>query len=115
MEKEISRDLPTSTKAAATGTADVQAPSNLRKPNRKRARIVQIVSIVVLVILLVVLWRFLGDRAATAGAGRGGRGSGEVVPVEIAPVTQQDVPIQLESVGNVVARGLCSRSGSEEG
>jgi len=103
MEKEISRDLPTSTKAAATGTADVQAPSNLRKPNRKRARIVQIVSIVVLVILLVVLWRFLGDRAATAGAGRGGRGGGEVVPVEMAPVTQQDVPIQLKSIGNVEA------------
>ena len=61
----------------------------------------QIVGIVALVVLLVVLWRVLGDRAATPGAGRGGRGGGgEVVPVELAAVTQQDVPIQIKSIGN---------------
>ena len=69
-----------------------------------RARIIQIVSIAVLVVLLIVLWRFLGDKAATSGAGgRGGRGGGDVVPVEVAPVTQQDVPIQIKSIGNVEA------------
>jgi len=51
-----------------------------------------------------VLWRFLGDKAATPGAGRGGRGGGgEAVPVEVAPVTQQDVPIQIKGIGNVEA------------
>ena len=55
-------------------------------------------------VFLIVLWRFLGDKAATSGAGgRGGRGSGDVVPVEVAPVTQQDVPIQIKSIGNVEA------------
>jgi multidrug efflux system membrane fusion protein len=55
--------------------------------------------------LLVVLWRFLGDKAATTpGGGRGGRGgAGEVVPVEVASVTQQDVPIQIKGIGNVEA------------
>jgi multidrug efflux system membrane fusion protein len=59
---------------------------------------------VLLVLALVLLWRFLGDRAATPGAGRGGRGGGgESVPVEVAPVTQQDVPIQIKGIGNVEA------------
>src|SRR5205807_4441032 len=49
--------------------------------------------------LLVVLWRFLGDRSAPKAAGTGGRG--EVVPVEMATVTQKDVPIQLKAIGNV--------------
>jgi multidrug efflux system membrane fusion protein len=73
------------------------------RPNKTRARIIQITSIVVLVVLLVIAWRFLGDKAATPGAGRGGRGGGEVVPVEVAAVTQQDVPIQIKSIGNVEA------------
>jgi multidrug efflux system membrane fusion protein len=103
MEEQISRDFPPAAKTAAAPTADVHVPANVRKPNRTRARIIQIVSIVILVILLVVLWRFLGDRAATSGGGRGGRGGGEVVPVEIASVTQQDVPIQIKSIGNVEA------------
>jgi multidrug efflux system membrane fusion protein len=76
----------------------------VRRPNKTRARIVQIVSLVLLVVALVLLWRFLGDRAATPGAGRGGRGGGgEAVPVEVAPVTQQDVPIQIKGIGNVEA------------
>jgi multidrug efflux system membrane fusion protein len=69
-----------------------------RKPNKTRARIVQIVSVLVLVVLLVVLWRFLGDRSAPKAAGTG---RGEVVPVEAAPVTQQDVPLQIKAIGNV--------------
>jgi multidrug efflux system membrane fusion protein len=62
--------------------------------------LVQIVSVLVLVLLLLLLWRFLGDRSApkTTGAGRG-----EVVPVETALVTQQDVPIQIKAIGNVEA------------
>lgn len=76
----------------------------MRRPQKTRARIIQIVSLVILVALLIVLWRFLGDKAATPGAGRGGRGgAGEVVPVEVAPVTQQDVPIQIKGIGNVEA------------
>jgi len=66
--------------------------------------------------LLVVLWRFLGDRAATSGgAGRGGRGGGEVVPVEVAPVTQQDVPIQIKSIGNVEAQSTIAVRSQVEG
>jgi membrane fusion protein, multidrug efflux system len=71
-----------------------------RPPNKTRARIVQIVSVLVLVLLLFLLWRFLGDRTAQKAAGAG---RGEVVPVEAAQVTQQDVPIQLKAIGNVEA------------
>ncbi len=79
------------------------AVSDTPRRGKTRARIIQIVSIVLLVVVLVVLYRFFGDRAATSGAGgRGGRaGAGEVVPVEVAPVTQQDVPVQIKSIGNV--------------
>src|SRR5262249_30424983 len=76
----------------STGTVGI-------RPSKTRARIVQIVSVVVLALLLFLLWRFLGDKTAstrTAGAGRG-----EVVPVEIASVTQRDVPIEINSIGNV--------------
>ena len=76
----------------------------------------QIVGIVLLIVLLVVLWRFLGDRAATPGAGRGGRGgANEVVPVELATVTQQDVPIQIKSIGNVEALSTIAVRSQVEG
>jgi multidrug efflux system membrane fusion protein len=81
-----------------------------------RARIIQIVSILLLVVLLVVLWRFLGDRAAAPGSGgRGGRGGGEAVPVEVAPVTQQDVPIQIKSIGNTEAQSTVAVRSQVEG
>ena len=49
-----------------------------------RARIIQIVSIAILVVLLIVLWRFLGDKAATSGAG--GRGGGNTTRADyLAP------------------------------
>jgi len=105
MEEQVSRNFPPPAKTTAVPAADKNPPAvtTVRKPNRTRARIIQIVSIVVLIVLLIVLWRFLGDRAATPGAGgRGGRG-GDVVPVEVAQVTQQDVPIQIKSIGNVEA------------
>jgi multidrug efflux pump subunit AcrA (membrane-fusion protein) len=68
------------------------------QPNKTRARIVQIVSVLILVLVLVVLWHFLGDRSAPKAAGTG---RGEVVPVEAAAVTQQDVPLQIKAIGNV--------------
>lgn len=82
------------------------------RQSRMRARIVQIVSVVGLVLVLLLLWRFLGDKAATTG--RGARG-GEVVPVEIASVTQQDVPIQIKSIGNVEALSTVGLRSQVEG
>lgn len=107
MEEKISGELPqTSATAGGPGADQLTDNSNQlrasdkRRPSKTRARIIQIVSVVVLVLLLLLLWRFLGDRSApkTTGAGRG-----EVVPVETALVTQQDVPIQLKAIGNVEA------------
>jgi multidrug efflux system membrane fusion protein len=108
MEEHISRDVPLPVtgreESASSASANPVRVENVRRPRKTRARIVQIVSLVLLVLALVLLWRFLGDRAATSGAGRGGRGgAGESVPVEVAPVTQQDVPIQIKGIGNVEA------------
>ena len=108
MEEHISRDVPLPVtgreESASSAPANPVRVENVRRPNKKRARIVQIVSLVLLVAALLLLWRFLGDRAATPGAGRGGRGGGgESVPVEVATVTQQDVPIQIKGIGNVEA------------
>src|SRR6266478_4412251 len=102
MEDEVSRELPNTPAAAAETQADkldsksTQVRASARRPNRTRARIVQIVSVLVLVLLLLLLWRFLGDRSTPKAAGRG-----EVVPVETALVTQQDVPLQIKAIGNV--------------
>ena len=104
MEDEVSRELPNTPAAAAETQADkldsksTQVRASARRPNRTRARIVQIVSVLVLVLLLLLLWRFLGDRSTPKAAGRG-----EVVPVETALVTQQDVPLQIKAIGNVEA------------
>ena len=105
MNENLSADAP----ATATGANQVSvadragiAAAGVRRPRRTRARIVQIVSVVVLVLLLVLLWRFLGSQSATKTPGAGG-GRGEVVPVEMANVTQQDVPIQIKAIGNVEA------------
>jgi len=73
--------------------------STKRRPNRTRSRIIQIVGVVILVILCLLVWRFFGDRSQVAVS----KPRGEVVPVEIATVTQKDVAIQLKSIGNVEA------------
>ena len=103
MEEHISREVPLPVTGRDEPAANPVRVESVRRPRKTRARIVQVVSLVVLVALLFVLWRFLGDKAATPGAGRGGRGGGEMVPVEVAAVTQQDVPIQIKGIGNVEA------------
>jgi membrane fusion protein, multidrug efflux system len=122
MEEQISTDFPRQTERNYEVTADARpakpvAASDAPRPRKTRARIIQIVSILLLVVLLVVLWRFLGDRAAAPGAGgRGGRGGGgEAVPVEVASVTQQDVPIQIKSIGNVEAQSTIAIRSQVEG
>ena len=121
MEEQLSTDFPrpaqperhAATEAVSPGPAHV---TTVPRPRKTRARIIQIVSILLLVVVLVVLWRFLGDRAATSvNAGRGGRGGGEVVPVEVATVTQQDVPIQIKSIGNVEAQSTVGVRSQVEG
>ncbi|HEY0346777.1 MAG TPA: efflux RND transporter periplasmic adaptor subunit [Pyrinomonadaceae bacterium] len=121
MEEHISTEIPNRSAGGDAASPGISSPARVEtatasRPRKTRARIIQVVSIVVLVILLVVLWRFLGDRAATSGgAGRGGRGGGEVVPVEVAPVTQQDVPIQIKSIGNVEAQSTIAVRSQVEG
>jgi len=119
MEEHISTEIPNRSVGGDAASPGISSPARVetataKRPRKTRARIIQIVSVVVLVILLIVLWRFLGDRAAApAGAGRGGRG--EVVPVEVAPVTQQDVPIQIKSIGNVEAQSTIAVRSQVEG
>jgi multidrug efflux system membrane fusion protein len=122
MEEQISTDFPSQSERNYEVSADARpakpvAAGDAPRPRKMRARIIQIVSIVLLVVLLVVLWRFLGDRAGAPGAGgRGGRGgSGEAVPVEVALVTQQDVPIQIKSIGNVEAQSTVAVRSQVEG
>ncbi|HYW74217.1 MAG TPA: efflux RND transporter periplasmic adaptor subunit [Pyrinomonadaceae bacterium] len=121
MEEQISTEFPRSSDHSYEATADARPvrPADVAaapRPRKTRARIIQIVSILLLVVVLIVLWRFLGDRAAAPGAaGRGGRGGGEAVPVEVAPVTQQDVPIQIKSIGNVEAQNTVAVRSQVEG
>lgn len=118
MEEDASRELPPPVvdhgSSADKLNDSPKPPGNpgTRPPNKTRARIVQIVSVVVLVLLLVLLWRFLGDKSTTkvTGAGRG-----EVVPVEVAAVTQQDVPIQIKAIGNVEALSTIAVRSQVEG
>jgi multidrug efflux system membrane fusion protein len=103
MEEKISSESPNPSTAAGpvadkVSNKSTQVRVSAVPRNKTRARIVQIVSLLVLVLLVVLLWRFLGDRSTPKAAGRG-----EVVPVETAVVTQQDVPLQIKAIGNVEA------------
>ena len=118
MEEKISEELPNRSTTAGGPARDKLAnnPSQVRasdkpKSNKTRARIVQIVSVLVLVLLLLLLWRFLGNQSAPKAAG----GRGEVVPVETAPVTQQDVPLQIKAIGNVEALSTVAVHSQVEG
>src|SRR5713226_6035517 len=120
MSEEVSKEFlmpPASELDAAkpvdAGKQSVTVASG--RPRRIRARLVQIVSVVVLVVLLVLLWRFLGNQAATTKTPGAGAGRGEVVPVEMANVTQQDVPIQIKAIGNVEALSTIAVRSQVEG
>ena len=119
MEEKISGELPKTTAAAGgprpdplTDNSNQAKASDNRRPHKARARIVQIVSVVVLALLLLLLWRFLADRSAQKAPGAG---RGEVVPVETALVTQQDVPIQIKAIGNVEALSTVAVRSQVEG
>src|SRR3989442_12781359 len=102
MEEQVSREFPSAPAGHTSSAEPLVAGTPLIKPQRRsktRARIVQIVSVLVLVLVLIFLWRFLGDRSSQRTAGAGGRS--DVVPVEMAAVTQRDVPTVLKAIGNV--------------
>lgn len=101
MEDQVSREFSTTPAthiAAAEPLAGTSPQIKPQRRNKTRARIVQIVSVLVLIAVLIFLWRFLGDKAAqrTPAGGRN-----EVVPVEMALVSQRDVPTQIKAIGNV--------------
>src|SRR5437870_8467192 len=102
MEEQVSREFPSAPVGRASSAEPLVADTPQIKPRRRgktRARIVQIVSVLVLVVVLVFLWRFLGDKSSQRTPGAGGRS--DVVPVEMAAVTQRDVPTVLKAIGNV--------------
>jgi membrane fusion protein, multidrug efflux system len=111
MNQDPSQSIPD----ASPRTQPYEDPKPVSKAvpaSKTRARVVQVVSILVLALVLLLLWRFLGDRSQkAAGAGRGG----EVVPVEMALVAQQDVPIQIKSIGNVEALSTIAVHSQVEG
>jgi len=100
MEEQVSREFPSTPAGHAASAEPLAAGRPQIKPQRRsktRARIVQIVSVLVLVLVLIFLWRFLGDKSSQRTPG----GRNEVVPVEMAAVTQRDVPTVLKAIGNV--------------
>ena len=66
-------------------------------PHQRRSRVVKFASFGGLLVLLVVVWYLLDSKSNKAA----NRPHAEVVPVEMASVTQADVPVQIKSIGNV--------------
>lgn len=117
MDEQISTPLPRVGEKGARSASEVEVTREVQRTapprNKTRARLIQISSLVILVVMLLVLWRFLGDKSSprAAGTGRGG----EVVPIEMATVTQQDVPIQIKGIGNVEALSTIAVRSQVEG
>src|SRR5262245_32654001 len=70
-----------------------------RTKNGHRSRLFQILGLLFLVVLCLVVWHFLGDRNNQAQT----KQRAEIVPVELASASQQNVPIEIKSIGNVEA------------
>ena len=116
MDEHISTPLPRVADGSARPAIETDVKHEVTRAaprNKTRARLIQIASLAILVVLLLLLWRFLGDKSSprAAGTGRGG----EVVPIEMAAVTQQDVPIQIKSIGNVEALSTIAVRSQVEG
>ena len=78
-----------------TRTSDV----SIRVKRTIRSRFAQAIAFLFLVLLCVLTWHFIGDKSNQAAT----KPRAEIVPVEIAPATQKDVPIEIKSIGNVEA------------
>src|SRR5438105_5230972 len=114
MKEQGSREFPSTPAGHAASAEPLAAGGRQIKPQRRRktrARIVQIVSVLVLVLVLIFLWRFLGDKSSQRTPG----GRNEVVPVEMAAVTQRDVPTVLKAIGNVEPLSTISVRSQVEG
>lgn len=116
MNEQVSNEvLHASIGASHVAAADLPVIGSARPRSKTRARIVQIVSVIILIVLLVLLWRFLSNQSAATKTPGAGGGRGEVVPVEMATVTQQDVPIQIKAIGNVEALSTIAVRSQVEG
>ena len=80
------------------------APDASPRKNRIRSRIVQGTSFLGLVFVMLLLWHVFGTKSDKAA----NRPHAEVVPVEMAPATQMDVPVQIRSIGNIEALSTIS-------
>src|ERR1041385_8018254 len=77
----------------------VEKEAVVSRPVRKtRSRIIQVVISAVLIIAVILLWRYFAGRNEKTTAQQQRT---QVVPVEVAAVTQMDVPIQVKGIGNV--------------
>lgn len=85
--------------AEGTGSTPVEQERSLSSRKKTRAPLAVALFVVGLAILLGFSWRFLGGKSNTQGPGN----RSAPVPVEIAVVAQMDVPIQIESIGNIEA------------
>jgi membrane fusion protein, multidrug efflux system len=84
---------------------------NPRRPRKTGGRLAQILSVIVLILLLLFLWRFLAARSDKAPRQNGQ----QAVPVELASVTQREVPIEIKGIGNVEALSTISVRSQIEG
>jgi multidrug efflux system membrane fusion protein len=71
-------------------------------------RVVLSSGLVALTLTLPLLSACSRTAAAPAGGGRGGRGDSGGVPVVVAQVTQKDVPVDIDGIGNVEASSTIS-------
>src|SRR5436309_15680186 len=114
MDEHISTPLPRVADGSARPAIETDVKHEVTRAaprNKTRARLIQVASVVILVVLLLLLWRFLGDKSSPRAAGTGR----EVVPIEMAAVTQRDVPIQIKSIGNVEALSTIAVRSQVEG
>ena len=96
MTVEASEQSLAAEQQPSRGASESKFPPALKK-SRTRSRLTQVIGLAFVVFLSFITWRLLGDKSNQAAPNP----RGEVVPVEITKASQQDVPIEIKSIGNV--------------
>jgi membrane fusion protein, multidrug efflux system len=108
----MNENVPESTTGSQPAETPKETPAPPSQPKSKlRARIVQGASLLGLLIVLALLWHWFGANPNKAA----NRPRSEVVPVEMAAASQLDVPIQIQSIGNVEPLSTISVRSQVEG
>ena len=111
MTEEMSEQTAAAISDGAEEQPEVGKSNSAREKSKTRSRLGQLFALLFLLLLTFLAWHVLSDKSNQAAT----RPRAETVPVELAPATQRDVPIEIKTIGNVEALSTIAVRSQVEG